>query len=134
MWDRWRERDAWRQYRLAWGCALIALVVLSALWGVAQCIPGVNPELGCHVSGLVFLGSFLFGFVPVTVYIAPLYVACQNADAFPKWGLYAASALPCLLLVFFDFRVGEAAFCAVCVLLIVLVTDVLVKKLTHPPG
>lgn len=128
-----QERSYWQQYRLAWGCALIALAVLSALWGIAQCMPGVNPEFGCDMSGLVFFGSFLSGFIPVTVYIAPLYVACQNTDAFAKWELYAASALPCLLLVFFDFRVGEAAFCAVFVVLLVLVTDVLVKKLTHLP-
>ena len=127
-------KSFWQQYRLAWGYALIALAVLSALWGAAQCIPFVNPEYGCHMSGLAFLGSLLFGFIPVTVYIAPLYVACQNSDAFPRWALYAVSALPCLLLVFFDFRVGEAAFCAVIVLLIVLVIDVLARKLTHLPG
>ena len=128
-----REKNFWRQYRVAWGCALIALAVLSVLWGAAQCVPGINPEYGCHMFGLAMLGAFLSGIIPVTVYIAPLYVAYQNSDAFPRWALYAASALPCLFLAFFDFRMDEAALCAVIALLLVSFVDVLAKKLTHPP-
>jgi hypothetical protein len=78
-----KKKTPWKRFLRARRWAMIAVPLVAAMYALAFCIiPGLNPELGCHLAPLAFLTVLFWGaaIIAVVSLIARVIIRDREPD------------------------------------------------------